>query len=68
MGLQTILSKFGAKISTASSEQSIRGIRMEHIDQITIICGGSTSTKTKEGRDRHMNGLGRDITLRRQKY
>lgn len=47
--------KFGAKISTASSEQSIRGIRNGAYRPDLIICDDVedlTSTKTKEGRDR----------------
>jgi predicted phage terminase large subunit-like protein len=47
--------KFNAKISTASSEQSIRGIRHGAYRPDLIICDDVedlTSTKTKEGRDR----------------
>lgn len=50
--------KFNAKISTASSEQSIRGIRHGAHRPDLIICDDVedlTSTKTKESRDRTYN-------------
>lgn len=59
-----VIPKFGARITVASSEQSIRGIRHGAYRPDLIICDDvedSNSVKTKEGRDKTYNWLTSEV-------
>ena len=59
-----VIPKFGARITVASSEQSIRGIRHGASRPDLIICDDvedSNSVKTREGRDKTYNWLTSEV-------
>ena len=63
-GFSLVIPKYKARITAASSEQSIRGIRHLQNRPEVIICDDIEdlqSTKTKEGRDRTYNWFKGDI-------